>query len=162
MYSHSRTIVHIAFLFLVVFICLVLMNEVFVEGPKRRRYTKILDAYNYATEMTAVRIEKTIEKYVDNPTYDEKHNYKGLYVIYNKTKKKYFVGVDDHVLDAVTWQLSGKGYMNLYKDVASGDLFVVRTIPQSTLTQMGYDDLHVLWNMAVTAFRSTNPKHGYN
>lgn len=162
MYAYSRTIMHIAFLFLVVFVCLVLLNEVFVEGPKRRRYTKLLDVYDHTTELTTARVAKIIEKYMSNPTYDQKHNYKGLYVLYNTTKKKYFVGVDEHVLDAVMWQLSGKGYTDVYADVRAGDVFVVRTIPYSKLKQMGYADLQGLWSIAVMAFKATNPKKGYH
>lgn len=162
MYTYSRYILYIAFLFLAVFICLALLNEVFVEGPKRRKYTSILVAYNKATEMSANRVHKIIDKYGEKDLYNEKYNYDGLYILYNKTKKKYFVGVDSHVLDAVSWQLSGNGYINLHSDVVAGDVFSVRIISKNELNQLGYDDPQTMWLTAVHAFRATNIKYGYH
>lgn len=162
---NSTSVLYLVLLLFIIFGCFLILKEVFVIGPKRRKYNKIINLYNNSMDMSFVRVQKIQKILVNNPenqSYVDKHNYMGLYIVYNKTKKKYFVGADTYVFDALVRHLSGEGYSNLYRDVLDGDELCVRTIPYSDLDRIGYNDLELAWNMAKLGFKSSNPKYGYN
>lgn len=55
-------------------------------------------------------------------------NFEGVYVIFNKTKKKCFVGSSKYVVDAISAHLEGTGDKELYRDYKKDNIFSVRMI----------------------------------
>ena len=56
----------------------------------------------------------------------ERYNVKGVYVLHNRTKHKYYVGQAHKLLSRVNGHLTGKGNGNVYADFAYGDRFYVK------------------------------------
>ena len=56
----------------------------------------------------------------------EKYNVKGVYILHNRSKHKYYVGQAHKLLSRVNGHLTGKGNGNVYADFAYGDRFYVK------------------------------------
>ncbi len=57
-----------------------------------------------------------------------KYDFAGVYVIYNKTQRLYYVGQANKVLQRVNSHFTGHGNGDVYADFSYGDRFSIRTI----------------------------------
>ena len=62
----------------------------------------------------------------NNRLESERYNVKGVYVILNRSKHKYYVGQAHKLLSRVNGHLTGKGNGNVYADFAYGDRFYIK------------------------------------
>ena len=85
------------------------------------------------------------------------HNFAGVYILYNKTKKMYYVGQAQRVLDRVNSHFTGKGNGDVYADYKYGDEFTIRMIG---LANSGFRSLNALERYAIDAFKAY--PNGYN
>jgi len=56
----------------------------------------------------------------------ERYNVKGVYILHNRTKHKYYVGQAHKLLSRVNGHLTGKGNGIVYADYAYGDRFYIK------------------------------------
>ena len=84
-------------------------------------------------------------------------SYAGVYILQNRTKRKYYVGQGSRVMDRIFQHFSGYGNGNVYADYVHGDLFLIRTI---ALEGSGYRDLDDLERDTILAYRAY--EKGYN
>ena len=89
-------------------------------------------------------------------TLDESE-FTGIYILYNKTQDKYYVGQSVHVLSRVNQHLTGHGNGDIYADYKNGDEFTVQTI---SLVASGYESLNDLERDAIFTYDAFNS--GYN
>lgn len=60
-----------------------------------------------------------------NPEYKDIYTM-GVYILYNQTKKKYYVGQSSNLFDRVFLHFNGRGNGDVYFDYKSGDIFSIR------------------------------------
>lgn len=129
------------------------------EQPLRADAYEIIELYEKAERYSLDRIMRRIRIYSNRPNYNQMFNYKGLYVMYNRTTNKYFVGADVHVLDGLAWHISGEGFENVYADIQNNHDWEVRIIP-ITLTK--HTSIEPMWYAGLKAFDANRRKNGYN
>lgn len=127
--------------------------------PEKMRIWKLKRLVRKATPYTLSRLFKIVDKFSNNESYHETYNYAGLYVMYNRTKKKYFIGADDSVMDGVMTHIVGEGYRAIIEDITNADDWVIRFVP---IADTRYDNLEALWISGVKAFKSNKKRRGYN
>lgn len=137
----------------------IVIEQVFIVYPKRRRHREIIQHGRDAQVYTVPRVLKIWKQYSDNANYVDKYNFRGLYILHNKTQDRYFVGTDARVIEGVVWHIHGDGYREVYQDIKAGDDWTVRFV---RLDETEYSDIKSLWMTALGAFNATNEKHGYN
>lgn len=91
------------------------------------------------------------------PHYALQYNYEGVYILYNSTKKMYYVGQAHKVLDRVNAHFTGKGNGDVYADYKYGDQFIIRTIE---LSKSGFKTLNELERQAIMTYNAY--AKGYN
>lgn len=87
----------------------------------------------------------------------DKLNFEGVYILFNCTKNKYYIGQGKKVLDRVNMHFTGKGNGDVYADYKYGDGFTIKIIG---LKHSGYRSLNALERDAIAAFDSC--AKGYN
>ncbi len=87
----------------------------------------------------------------------DKLNFEGVYVLFNRTKNKYYVGQGKQVLDRVNMHFTGKGNGDVYADYKYGDDFTIKIIG---LKRSGYRTLNALERDAIATFDAC--AKGYN
>lgn len=83
--------------------------------------------------------------------------FKGVYVIHNLTKDKYYVGQSLRVMQRVNQHLTGHGNGDVYADLKYGDDFTIRTL---SLAKSGYRNLNDLERDLIEAYDAS--VSGYN
>lgn len=63
------------------------------------------------------------------PLYEEDQDFRGVYVLFNEDKNKYYVGQGLRVLSRVNNHFTGRGNGDVYADYKYGDAFSIRIIP---------------------------------
>ncbi len=81
----------------------------------------------------------------------------GIYILYNKSRKKYYVGQSVHVLYRINQHFTGHGNGDVYYDWRSGDRFTIRTVH---LRGSGFRTLNSLERNAIAAYKARS--RGYN
>lgn len=84
-------------------------------------------------------------------------NVPGIYVIYNRTKRMYYVGQSDRLISRVNNHLNGRGNGDVYADYKYGDRMIIKLIP---IKRSGYLSLNKMEKDFIRYFRA-NTK-GYN
>lgn len=84
-------------------------------------------------------------------------NFEGVYILYNKTHKKYYVGQGKNVIGRVNSHFTGKGNGDVYADYKYGDDFLIKII---ALKHSGYRDLNSLERSAINTYNAYGS--GYN
>lgn len=92
-----------------------------------------------------------------SPKYALYHNFAGVYIIYNKTKNKYYVGQAKKILDRVNNHFTGKGNGDVYADYKYGDQFSIKMI---SLERSGYETLNELERHCISTYNAA--EYGYN
>ena len=81
----------------------------------------------------------------------------GVYILYNQTKNKYYVGQGKQLLNRVNMHLTGSGNGRVYADYKYGDRFTIQLIP---LQGSGYHSLNELERVAISRYEAYSK--GYN
>ena len=84
-------------------------------------------------------------------------NFAGVYILYNRTKNKYYVGQGKQVLSRVNSHFMGRGNGDVYADYKYGDKFTIKMI---ALKKSGYKSLNALERDMIAAYDAF--AHGYN
>ena len=84
-------------------------------------------------------------------------DFPGAYIIYNISKRKYYIGQSIHVMSRVNSHLSGRGNGDVYADYKYGDRFEIRMVK---LKKSGYKNLNDLERELIDMYDSC--KSGYN
>lgn len=85
------------------------------------------------------------------------NNFAGVYILYNKTKKIYYIGQSQKVLNRVNLHFTGKGNGDVYADYKYGNKFTIRII---SLEHSGYKSLNELERHIILTYDSFAT--GYN
>ena len=84
-------------------------------------------------------------------------NFAGVYILYNRTKNKYYVGQAQQVLSRVNSHFTGRGNGDVYADYKYGDKFTIKMI---ALKKSGYKSLNALERDMIATYDAF--AHGYN
>lgn len=84
-------------------------------------------------------------------------DYEGVYVIYNASKHKYYVGQSIHVMSRIAQHFNGHGNGDVYVDYRNGDSFTIKVIK---LEGSGFKSLNSLEKRAISAYNAYY--RGYN
>ncbi len=88
---------------------------------------------------------------------NSKLNFKGVYILHNETKDKYYVGQAQKIFNRVNQHFTGKGNGDVYADYKYGDKFTIRFIK---LSESGFRSLDDLERSAILKYDAYNK--GYN
>lgn len=88
---------------------------------------------------------------------NSKLNFKGVYILHNETKDKYYVGQAQKIFNRVNQHFTGKGNGDVYADYKYGDKFTIRFIK---LSESGFRSLDDLEHSAILKYDAY--KKGYN
>ena len=91
------------------------------------------------------------------PLYEEDQDFRGVYVLFNEDKNKYYVGQGVRVLSRINNHFSGRGNGDVYADYKYGDTFTIRIIP---LAGSGAESLNQLERETIEYFDAF--ASGYN
>lgn len=92
-----------------------------------------------------------------SPKYARQYNFEGVYILYNETKKMYYVGQATKILDRVNAHFTGKGNGDVYADYKYGDSFKIRMI---ALEKSGFCSLNELERHTISKYNAF--ARGYN
>ena len=87
----------------------------------------------------------------------KKHDFSGVYILYNETKNMYYVGQGVRVFQRVNSHFTGHGNGDVYADYKYGDSFKIRMIP---LKGSGFETLNALERNTIITYNSFS--EGYN
>lgn len=91
-------------------------------------------------EMYNMRIHNFDSKR-DDIKFMKKHDFEGVYVLYNCSRNKYYVGKSGRVLRKIDRQFRGYEDENIYNEYQKGDKFTVRIV---SFQNSGYDSIDAL------------------
>ncbi len=116
-----------------IFICLVvLISILYYRNKKKARIKrKIRGLANNTLEMTPEEffaMRKASLGGKGSPSYALTMNFAGVYILYNSTKNKYYVGQGKEVLNRVNSHFTSKGNGDVYADYKYGDEFTIKMI----------------------------------
>ncbi len=131
---------------------------VLTELPRRVRGAQLKDIYKVSESYTLDEIREYSQDMKSQGRSDEL-DLVGMFILYNQTKDKYFVGADHRVFDGITWQIDGHGFINVYADIQSGDDWEVRIIP---IHKTNYKNIEDMWYDGLSVFRANYEGRGYN
>ena len=134
----------------------ILLYFLFPSREKRAR-KRIRKLSQNALELTPAEFFELREEKEGQEFLSNEMSYEGVYILYNKTKRKYYVGQGMKVMDRVYQHFSGYGNGDVYADYVRGDLFLIRTI---ALAGSGYRDLDELERDTIRTYRAY--EKGYN
>lgn len=72
---------------------------------------------------------------------EQQGDFVGVYILYNATKRMYYVGQATKIFFRINQHFTGKGNGDIYADYKYGDIFYIGMIK---LSESGYDDLNKL------------------
>ncbi len=90
-------------------------------------------------------------------SYWSERNSSGVYLLFNKTKNKYYVGQSKKIFYRISSHFSGRGNHDVYVDYYHGDTFTIKIIP---LVKSNYVSLNKLERHTIMTFKSY--RNGYN
>ena len=90
-------------------------------------------------------------------SYWSERNSSGVYLLFNKTKNKYYVGQSKKIFYRISSHFSGRGNHDVYVDYYHGDTFTIKIIP---LVKSNYASLNKLERHTIMTFKSY--RKGYN
>lgn len=123
----------------IIFILLPIIKNIIEENRLEQMRLEIekegINAYEF---LKLARGNKHIKKRGEN-------DFKGVYILYNKTKKMFYIGQSVNVYDRVYKHLTGSGNGDVYADFKYGDLFLVKTIRFEKRKHNTLNDLEKLY-----------------
>ena len=124
--------------------------EVFLVRRAKRKRCERMDALTHAGS------DVTPAEFLKSKLYEDE-DFTGIYVLYNASKDKYYVGQSVHVLKRVRQHFTGHGNGDVYADWKYGDSFTIRVCK---LVDSGYANLNDLERDAIQAYDAYDK--GYN
>lgn len=85
------------------------------------------------------------------------YNFPGVYILYNESKNKYYVGQGNKALNRINNHFTGKGNGDVYADYKYGDNWKIKVI---ALENSGFNSLNELERHTIESYDSYN--NGYN
>lgn len=131
-----------------------------IKREKRKIKQKIVKLSNGSVKLTPEEFFALRNKSFGgrgNPQYSKTCGFKGVYVLYNATKNKYYVGQGHDVLNRVNMHFTGKGNGDVYADYKYGDEFTVSIM---ALKKSGFKTLNELERHTIAFYNARS--EGYN
>ncbi len=126
-------------------------------SKERRAAKRIRRLSDNALQLTPMEFFELREEKEGQQFLSKEMSYAGVYILYNRTKRKYYVGQGSRVMDRIMQHFSGHGNGDVYADYVHGDLFWIRTI---ALEGSGYDSLDDLERDTIRTYKAY--EKGYN
>lgn len=123
---------------------------------KRKQRNKILSLVDKMSEIDAKEFLK-LRSDASSKRYIIRNDFEGIYILFNKKKKIYYVGQSVNVLKRVNNHFTGKGNGDVYADFKYGAKFNITTIP---IKGSGFSNLDDLEKDAIKVFKAFDK--GYN
>ena len=108
----------------IVSLILLIMIIIVLHGTFHPTLGKIIRQSTWIPAETFLEMRNKRDK--NNRLASERYNVKGVYIFYNRTKHKYYVGQAHKLLSRVNGHLTGKGNGDVYADYAYGDRLFVK------------------------------------
>lgn len=127
---------------------------------KHRINNQMKGLANNSKEMTPQRFIRMRNKSFGgqgNPLYAKTLTFSGVYILYNKTKRKYYVGQAKDIIDRVNSHFKGSGNGDVYADYKYGDKWTIKMID---IKETEYTSLNKLEKELISYYNSY--KKGYN
>ena len=142
-----------AILFVILMVLVVLWTIIRKASVKKRIRKMALGAAEMTPEeFFAMRNASMGRKHIST-----EEDFVGVYVLFNKSKQKYYVGQAKKVLSRINAHLTGHGNGDVYADYKYGDQFTIKAI---ALQNSGYRSLDELEKDTIAAYNAYNK--GYN
>ena len=147
----------ITFIFLIVLLLLLCVIQVTRNIIIRSRIRKLA---NNALSVTPEQFFKI--RNASNGGRGKKHistskDFAGVYILYNHTKKKYYVGQAKKIFQRVNNHFTGHGNGDVYADYKYGDKFTIKMI---SLRKSGFNSLNELERHTIKKYNAFSK--GYN
>lgn len=141
-------------LFIAIMVLLLALSFASAEMQKR----KIRDLANNAIEMTPKEFFNLRNRNRGkNKRLSTIYDFEGVYILYNQTKKLYYVGQGKKVMNRINQHFTGHGNGDVYADYKYGDAFTIRAIK---LEGSGFSTLNALEKSTITSYNAFSK--GYN
>lgn len=140
----------------ILLISVVILLLILMFRARRTPKARVMCLSRDAKEMSPDRFFK-IRENIRAAKSCQKGKFEGIYILYNKTKKLYYVGQGVRVPERVNSHFTGKGNGDVYADYKYGDKFTIRLIP---LYKSGFPSLDALERAAIFAYDAF--ASGYN
>ena len=126
-------------------------------SPKNRVKRKIRRLKRKSRTLTPEEFFAVRGKIISDKKASAKYNFRGVYVIYNRTREMYYVGQAVKILDRVNNHFTGHGNGDVYADYKYGNKFEINLIP---LKGSGCKTLNELERKAIETYNAYDK--GYN
>ncbi len=139
---------------------LLVVSVVSYYKKKAKIEEQIEQLANNTLEMTPkefLKMRKTSFGGQGRPLYALQFNFEGVYILFNKTKGKHYVGKGKQILNNVHQHFTGRGNGDVYADYVNGDDFTIKMI---ALENSGYTNIDDLKKDTITAYNAFSK--GYN
>lgn len=145
-----------------IFICLTVLISIlhYRHKQKARIKRQIRGLANNALELTPEEFFTMRNKSFGgkgSPSYALQMNFAGVYILFNSTQNKYYVGQGKEILNRVNAHFTGKGNGDVYADYKYGDKFTIKMIG---LKGSGFSSLNDLERNTILTYGSFSS--GYN
>ena len=143
------------FLFFLLWICFILI--------RKKRILQLFASEKEITPNIFFAINNVLNRKQKNTffhfdySYWNERNSSGVYLLFNKTKNKYYVGQSKRIFYRINDHFFGKGNRDIYYDYCHGDTFTIKIIP---LIKSNYSSLNKLERHTIATFKSY--RKGYN
>lgn len=137
-----------------------ILASIYFDRERKKLNEKIHNLASGVAEMTPqefLEIRKNTKGTRNGKGLVTAYNCEGVYVLFNSTKNKYYVGQGKNVMDRVNNHFTGKGNGDVYADYKYGDDFTIKMIP---LEGSGFDSLNSLERNAILTYDAYSK--GYN
>ena len=125
---------------------------------KRKIKKKILEMTEKVKEDTVKEFFKKRDGMIaERRKNGTEYDFVGIYILFNKTKNKCYVGQSRGVIERVNNHFNGRGNERVYRDYCRGNRFTIKTI---SLEKSGFRSLNKLERYAIYAFDAY--RQGYN
>lgn len=153
---------YIAIIIIIVLLCIASIVVILYYNYKKKEKIKaqIKGLAENSLEMTLeefFKMRKASFGGRGHPSYALAQNFAGVYILFNSTKNKYYVGQGKAVLNRVNAHFTGKGNGDVYADFKYGDKFTIKMI---SLEKSGYSTLNELERNTILAYDAF--ASGYN
>lgn len=144
------------FIAVAVHLTICLFKRTWRSRPKRR-IRSLARRVKAITPEEFFKLKSSKSKKKGKSSYSADHNFSGVYILYNKSKHKYYVGQAQRVFNRVNSHFTGKGNGDVYADYKYGDKFTIRML---NLKRSGFATLNDLERHAIDAYDAYSK--GYN
>ena len=153
--SNSEFYYDIRFYFLALIVGILLY--ILFPGKDRRSIQKIKRLAKQELEVTPEEFFEIRNDKEGNTYVSHNFDFEGVYIIHNKTKRKYYVGQGSNVMDRISQHFMGHGNGDVYADYIYGDRFGIQAL---ALENSGFKTLDELERYTIKTYKAY--EKGYN